>query len=280
VSKHGRSIKGDLTATLAEFDISTQTLCEGAPWIEEVDLLVVVLGCNDLNHQATGAEVAGRLEALRRLYNGRGAEVVLVSVGGAGPGEVEDLQDFEAERSWVNAWLLAEGGVVDCDLLLRDLDPGLWEDGWHLKKEGYRLFGDRIAEAVMSQSLSAGFVPRPDKRVEVLHVSGGQSPAVSSIITGPYFICGINHGRPVYERRRDAGGDDTVLLYFWDARDGLSWNGWWFAPRIDWNFPGWAYCDERSARSPPASGWRVPVEGPVDATLTISSKSSMQRRQP
>merc|ERR1711920_473256 len=103
----------------------------------------------------------------------------------------------------------------------------------------------------------------------LLHVSNCQSPIVSSIIAGPYVLEGTNHGRPIY-RKQGVLGSANVLVYFWDERDGPAWAGWWFAPKIGWEDPGWAHHDDRVMQTPPLSGWRVPVDGPVDGTLRLS----------
>lgn len=59
-----------------------------------------------------------------------------------------------------------------------------------------------------------------------------------------------------------------VLIYFWDDRDGPSFCGWWFGPKVGGD-QVWAYCPDQS-QSPPAQHWRVPYDGPVDPTFTVA----------
>merc|ERR1712176_743077 len=62
-------------------------------------------------------------------------------------------------------------------------------------------------------------------------------------------------------------GGMTVMIYFWDARDGADQQGWWFAPDVG-DEQVWAY---RPAVSflPPVVGWRVPHDGPVDRKMKV-----------
>merc|ERR1711870_173975 len=62
-----------------------------------------------------------------------------------------------------------------------------------------------------------------------------------------------------------------VIIFFWDARDGASFVGWWFGPRVDFSHPGWARHDDRASQVPPTSGWMIPsVKGAIDPTLMLS----------
>jgi hypothetical protein len=63
-----------------------------------------------------------------------------------------------------------------------------------------------------------------------------------------------------------------VFIYFWDARDGQGLAGWWLAPKIGGDAV-WAFNPSASSPMPPASGWKVPYDGPVDTTLVVSCQT-------
>ena len=47
-----------------------------------------------------------------------------------------------------------------------------------------------------------------------------------------------------------------VQLYYWDDRDGASFCGWWFGPKVGGD-QVWAYHPSSSATTPPKTGWKV-----------------------
>merc|ERR1712125_61030 len=106
-----------------------------------------------------------------------------------------------------------------------------------------------------------------------MRLSGCQCPTAAPIIRGVYAMQGVNHGRPVYRKQRDPADVDgtDAMMFFWDERDGPRWMGWWLGPQIGWNNPGWARHEDRAATVPPATGWKVPIYGPIDTTLKLSS---------
>jgi len=60
-----------------------------------------------------------------------------------------------------------------------------------------------------------------------------------------------------------------ALIYFWDTRDGPTFAGWWFGPKVGGD-DVWAYNPDISAQQPPFSGWKVPWDGPVDEALCLA----------
>jgi len=60
----------------------------------------------------------------------------------------------------------------------------------------------------------------------------------------------------------------SVLIYFWDERDGPNFSGWWFGPKVGGD-QVWAYNGEKASPTPPPANWKVPWDGPVDASLRI-----------
>ena len=83
-------------------------------------------------------------------------------------------------------------------------------------------------------------------------------------ILGSYVAKGEKNGKQYYKRIRKDYDEPDVFLYYWDAKDGEDFKGWWFAPKIGGN-EVWGRCvdwDEKS-RTPPVWGWKVPWSGPI-----------------
>ena len=91
---------------------------------------------------------------------------------------------------------------------------------------------------------------------------------VANIIQGSYVMQGSNHGKPFY-KKEGPQGSVSVLIYFWDDRDGASFSGWWFGPKVGGD-QVWAYNGSKSSAMPPLSGWKVPWDGPEDQSLRIT----------
>jgi len=105
-----------------------------------------------------------------------------------------------------------------------------------------------------------------------LTVGGCSNPTVASIIQGHFTTKDSNHGRPVY-KKESAPGSVSVLIYYWDERDGPNFSGWWFGPKVGGD-QVWAYNNQRSSAAPPSSGWRVPWDGLVDDSLRVAPSQS------
>ena len=48
-----------------------------------------------------------------------------------------------------------------------------------------------------------------------------------------------------------------MQLYYWDDRDGASFCGWWFGPKVGGD-QVWAYHPSNTATTPPKTGWKAP----------------------
>ena len=94
---------------------------------------------------------------------------------------------------------------------------------------------------------------------------------VGPIIRGLYAPCGHYHGKPAFKKTQRTNGHD-VFLYWWDARDGPDLSGWWFGVEKGSDVV-WAYASTDS-RYPAHTAWRVPHNGPVDETITLSWTSA------
>jgi hypothetical protein len=94
-------------------------------------------------------------------------------------------------------------------------------------------------------------------------------PASAQAILGEYREDGENHGRKIY-RRLAAAGQPTVLIFYWDARDGKDLCGWWFGDQIGAG-QVWARASETSL-TPPMKGWKCPVDGPPNKHIVCVPK--------
>merc|ERR1712217_114407 len=83
---------------------------------------------------------------------------------------------------------------------------------------------------------------------------------------------GKNHEKPVY-KKDGASGSVSVLMYYWDDRDGAAFSGWWFGPKVGGD-QVWAYNGDVKAPLPPPSGWKVPWDGPEDKKLHLAHGDS------
>jgi len=101
--------------------------------------------------------------------------------------------------------------------------------------------------------------------------SGCSNQTVSNIIKGTYLQSSSNHNKPVYKKESTPGGV-TVLMYFWDDRDGPSFSGWWFGPKVGGD-QVWAYNGNKESPLPPGTGWKVPWDGPVDQSLRLTAQA-------
>jgi hypothetical protein len=97
-------------------------------------------------------------------------------------------------------------------------------------------------------------------------IAGCKHDVVGPIIRGDYSLSGSNHGKPAYKKDEQVSGLDT-MLYFWDARDGQSFSGWWFGPEVGGD-KVMAH-SSRDTQTPPMKGWSVPHNGPADPAVSV-----------
>eukprot|EP00928_Gymnodinium_smaydae_P037894 TRINITY_DN2624_c0_g1_i2.p1 TRINITY_DN2624_c0_g1~~TRINITY_DN2624_c0_g1_i2.p1 ORF type:complete len:951 (-),score=200.78 TRINITY_DN2624_c0_g1_i2:171-2975(-) len=107
--------------------------------------------------------------------------------------------------------------------------------------------------------------------------SGCQNQTVAKLINGNYKPHGSNHDQPIY--KKETADDVSVLIYYWDQRDGPSFCGWWFGPKVGGD-QVWAYNPEKGTGGPPNAGWRVPWDGQVDHSLKLSAGAAQSYAQP
>eukprot|EP00927_Polykrikos_kofoidii_P022287 TRINITY_DN20842_c0_g1_i2.p1 TRINITY_DN20842_c0_g1~~TRINITY_DN20842_c0_g1_i2.p1 ORF type:complete len:435 (+),score=79.28 TRINITY_DN20842_c0_g1_i2:86-1390(+) len=102
----------------------------------------------------------------------------------------------------------------------------------------------------------------------------------SARLNGTYGIFGEHHGRLVFRKDQDQDGclncdTDSVpvpLVYFWDDGDGAGMSGWWIGPEIGGD-QVWCYNENKVCETPPGIGWRIPWDGPVNASVRIRVSS-------
>ena len=107
-------------------------------------------------------------------------------------------------------------------------------------------------------------------------VHGGTHATVGPILRGSYKVTTQHHGRPVYQKDERALGLFD-MLYFWDARDGAAFSGWWFGPRVG-SDQVWAF-HPADTPTPPTAGWRAPCDEPVDPSIILSRQTTTARRR-
>merc|ERR1712151_592133 len=102
-----------------------------------------------------------------------------------------------------------------------------------------------------------------------ISVVGCKHDTIGVTVRGAFNRLGENHGKPTYKKTAQANGED-VLIYFWDARDGEAFSGWWFGPKVGGD-QVWAYHANKTSMVPPPTGWRVPFNGDIDSSMQLKS---------
>ena len=97
---------------------------------------------------------------------------------------------------------------------------------------------------------------------------------VARTMNGTYAVAGENHGKPFYQKIYNAVDICEAFIYYWDARDGPEFQGWWSGPAVGGKRV-WAHnAGAGVGDGPPAIGWKVPYNGPIDENLVVEAKSS------
>lgn len=101
---------------------------------------------------------------------------------------------------------------------------------------------------------------------------------VIQTLVGEFIPKGENHGRPYYQKAAARMGMEApeVFIYYWDGRDGPSFEGWWFGKAVGGN-EVWSHCPGSSA-STPETGWKIPFAGAMRSTFLVLSKSAKMKR--
>ncbi|CAK9009093.1 unnamed protein product [Durusdinium trenchii] len=99
-------------------------------------------------------------------------------------------------------------------------------------------------------------------------------------LLGDYVEKGVNHGRKYFQKvpAKNAGPDYVeVFLYYWDNRDGASFEGWWFGNKLG-GTQVWSHVADKGL-IPPSVGWKIPWDGQVRSTLQLGPKEEMHRQE-
>mmetsp|Transcript_13527 Transcript_13527/g.36518 ORF Transcript_13527/g.36518 Transcript_13527/m.36518 type:complete len:648 (-) Transcript_13527:15-1958(-) len=93
------------------------------------------------------------------------------------------------------------------------------------------------------------------------------------VILGEYNIAGTNHGRCTY-KKLGVEENQSVLMYYWDDRDGPHLEGWWFG-RCVGSDEVWAHNPSKMYQ-PPQVGWRVVGQDDSDDTLLVRDAATVE----
>jgi len=147
------------------------------------------------------------------------------------------------------------------------VDDG-WNKGVKIKVAG----GNVVKGALNSKGTDTTVVNAP----EGLTVTGCKDQVVGPIIRGTYVLHSSNHDKPVYRNFEQWEVKSlSIMLYYWDGRDGLDFSGWWFGPEVGGERT-WAHHPDSTADRPPPTGWKCPFDGEVDPTLVVGSSSAKE----
>ena len=120
-----------------------------------------------------------------------------------------------------------------------------------------------------------------EEREIFMVASSSLSPVGIRTLIGDYVEVGTNHGRKVFQKNLHLPGDVrvvTIMLYYWDSRDGPHQEGWWFGNTIGGK-QVWAHC-KACTLQPPRSGWKVPWDGAVQPDLTVVKRPVASGSEP
>eukprot|EP00931_Biecheleriopsis_adriatica_P022350 TRINITY_DN14384_c0_g1_i4.p1 TRINITY_DN14384_c0_g1~~TRINITY_DN14384_c0_g1_i4.p1 ORF type:complete len:689 (+),score=106.23 TRINITY_DN14384_c0_g1_i4:43-2067(+) len=167
-----------------------------------------------------------------------------------------------------NVWALAKN---------RDDTPP--SSGWHIPPTGpidpSMAVTPHEAGAAEFASRSSPVQARPARPLRPagnwpsrVSVAGCSDAKLSSILNGMYSLHAENCSKPVYSRYNEQW-KLTVMIYYWDGRDGPVYEGWWFGPCVG-SDDVWALA-KSLGDTPPSSGWRCPPTGPIDPTMVVTT---------
>eukprot|EP00435_Cladocopium_sp_Y103_P075739 s332_g63.t4 len=92
---------------------------------------------------------------------------------------------------------------------------------------------------------------------------------------GGFFSCLDEHGSTMVADGRAEAVD--VYMYYWDSRDGPSFEGWWFGNKLG-GTQVWSH-NASASLTPPPSGWKIPWDGSVRNTLSVANKADQQKNE-
>ena len=74
----------------------------------------------------------------------------------------------------------------------------------------------------------------------------------------------VDHQQGIFKKK-----DEEIHIYWWDAKDGADYNGWWIGPDVGGNLV-YAFHPDAAAKHPPRRGWKVPaIGGEIDWGMVV-----------
>jgi len=98
------------------------------------------------------------------------------------------------------------------------------------------------------------------------------------MILGEYVEKGMNHGKKFFQKVSSPTDSTTCFVYYWDNRDGPSFEGWWFGREVGGN-EVWSHNGQIASPLPPSQGWKIPFAGPIRTTLSVNNKAEYDKMQ-
>eukprot|EP00439_Symbiodinium_sp_Y106_P038839 s3666_g4.t1 len=82
----------------------------------------------------------------------------------------------------------------------------------------------------MPLTMSTSSKPAGEERYVAFSEGNDKEEFVIQTLSGDFVVKGENHGRPYYQKlpARPGTAPPEVYVYYWDGRDGASFEGWWF----------------------------------------------------
>lgn len=136
-----------------------------------------------------------------------------------------------------------------------------------------------VAPANMTPASPATAPVVTGKETFVVSTSGKDSEeVVVRTLVGEYTESGTNHGRKVFKKVADGRAEAVdVYMYYWDNRDGPSFEGWWFGNKLG-GTQVWSH-NASNGLTPPPSGWKIPWDGNVRPTLSVANKAEQAKNE-
>eukprot|EP00931_Biecheleriopsis_adriatica_P115047 TRINITY_DN90894_c0_g1_i1.p1 TRINITY_DN90894_c0_g1~~TRINITY_DN90894_c0_g1_i1.p1 ORF type:complete len:2039 (+),score=681.28 TRINITY_DN90894_c0_g1_i1:31-6147(+) len=120
----------------------------------------------------------------------------------------------------------------------------------------------QAAAAQKVQQAQAATQAAPADHKYVVSTQSKQDDIGIQTLLGKYAEKGTNHGKKYYQKIDVIPGHEEVkvFMYFWDARDGPDFSGWWFGDEVG-GTQVWARNPSQTPE-PPRVGWKVPWDSP------------------
>lgn len=148
---------------------------------------------------------------------------------------------------------------------------------WQQQQQQNNKWGQQSAN--VAPNVPTTVPPANAKESFVVSTSGKDSEeVVIRTLVGEYAESGSNHGRKVFKKVADGRAEAVdVFMYYWDSRDGPSFEGWWFGNKLG-GTQVWSH-NASASLTPPLSGWKIPWDGTVRNTLSVANKADQQKNE-